>query len=139
MKGIQVLICKASPVSGSLCPPLSQAPPLSLRPGFLSSLAYYWIVFSHPLLPQASMHYFWSFLKEHFLLAAQGKKWLTIMSSLTLPFQLDSAGKEKVTDGTRCLRIPEIFSIAAIKDNFAIFLESKHLSKIILLFQLLRR
>jgi hypothetical protein len=61
------------------------------------------------------------------------------MSSLTLPFQLDSAGKEKVTDGTRCLRIPEIFSIAAIKDNFAIFLESKHLSKIILLFQLLRR
>lgn len=59
------------------------------------------------------------------------------MSSLTLPFQLDSAGKES----HRWCQMPEDPphpSTAAMNDNFAIS-ESEHLSKMILLFQILRR
>lgn len=92
-------------------------------------------LFSHYLPPQVSMHYIWSSLKRHFLLVARGKM-LTIMSSLTLPFQLYSSGKDKVTDGARCLSSPQALLQKQWTGTLS-SLESKHLLKIILFFPVL--
>lgn len=95
-------------------------------------------LFSHYLLPpQASMHYIWSSLKGHFLLVAKGKR-LTIMSSLSPPFQLYSAGKDKVKDGARCLSSPQALLQQQWTGTLSL-LEPKHLLKIVLLFLLLSR